>query len=187
MSVTYFKRYRMELNLTGCRFDPAPLPDGYRAHPWHPDLLEAHAEAKYQSFRSEIDAEVFPCLGDLPGCLSLMDEITRKKGFLPAATWLLEYRSGPRRRGVFCGTVQGIRSEGGYGGVQNLGITSAHRGLGLGQSLITRALRGFQIAGVRMAYLEVTARNRAAVQLYSRMGFYKVRTMYKAVEVACAK
>ncbi len=186
MSVTYFKRYRMELDLTDRRFGPSPLPDGYSAHPWNPDLLEPHAEAKYRSFRSEIDAEVFPCLGDLPGCLNLMDEITRKQGFLPAATWLLEYRR-PTGRWEYCGTVQGICSEGGFGGVQNLGVTPAHRGQGLGRSLISRALRGFQIAGVRMAYLEVTARNRAAIQLYTRMGFYKVRTMYKAVEVACAK
>ena len=53
-----------------------------------PDLLADHAEAKYQSFRDEIDADVFNCLGELDGCQRLMEEISLKDGFLPEATWL---------------------------------------------------------------------------------------------------
>ena len=49
--------------------------------------MEAHADVKYLSFRTEIDANVFPCLGDCDGCLRLMHEIRQKPGFLPEATW----------------------------------------------------------------------------------------------------
>ena len=45
--------------------------------------------AKYLSFHSEIDANVFPCLGEYDGCVRLMQEISRKDGFLPEATWLV--------------------------------------------------------------------------------------------------
>jgi hypothetical protein len=63
----------------------APAPTGYRLVPWHDGLLDAHARTKFRSFRSEIDAVVFPCLGDLEGCRRLMREIRGKAGFLPAA------------------------------------------------------------------------------------------------------
>jgi ribosomal protein S18 acetylase RimI-like enzyme len=33
--------------------------------------------------------------------------------------------------------------------------------------------------------LEVTSQNVGAVRLYQRLGFRKVRTVYKAVQVAC--
>ncbi|MFM7249657.1 MAG: hypothetical protein ACKO5R_07160 [Planctomycetaceae bacterium] len=85
----YFKRYRMDVVLPAA---PAPLPDlpaGYRFVAWHDGLLDAHARTKFRAFRSEIDAVVFPCLGDLEGCRRLMREIRGKVGFLPAASWLV--------------------------------------------------------------------------------------------------
>ena len=71
MDLTYFKRYRMEISVAEGA-TPAPLPPGYRLIGWEPALLEAFAEAKYHSFRQEIDANVFPCLGELDGCRRLM-------------------------------------------------------------------------------------------------------------------
>jgi len=185
MALTYFKRFRMELDLTACDLARLPLPDAYRMVPWDQDLISCHAEAKYLSFRSEIDANVFPCLGNLPGCLRLMDEIRQREGFLPEATWLLEHIGTGQRGREFCGTVQGVSADHGYGSIQNLGVTPWHRGQGLGTILMDWALSGFQRVGLRRAYLEVTAQNRAAVRLYERMGFTRARTLYKAVEVAC--
>ncbi len=184
VGVRYIKRFRMEIDLAGRRFGDCTVPATYRTVPWHPDLLEVHAETKFLSFRSEIDSEVFPCLGELTGCLGLMDEIRRKDGFLPEATWLVQYIGQGSDGCEFCGTVQGIRTESGYGGIQNLGVIPQHRGRGLGRILMVRALCGFQRAGLGKAFLEVTARNRAAVELYERMGFSRIRTMYKAVEAA---
>jgi len=185
MALTYFKRFRMELDLAACEPVRSPVPEAYRMVPWDPSLIRFHAEAKYRSFRSEIDANVFPCLGNLPGCLRLMDEIRQRDGFLPEATWLLEYIGTGHRGREFCGTVQGVSADRGYGSIQNLGVTPHHRGQGLGTVLMDWALSGFQSAGLHRAYLEVTARNRAAVRLYERMGFTRVRTSYKAVEVVC--
>lgn len=184
MGLTYFKRYRMEIDLAG-RERPLPtLDEGYRLIPWSHDLLEAHAEAKYQSFRMEIDANVFPCLGDAQGCLRLMKEIAGKEGFLPAATWLAAYDWRPSQPPEFCGTVQGIRDRTQMGAIQNLGITPEHRGRGLGSALLLHALAGFREAGLRRAFLEVTSQNVGAIRLYQRLGFLRARTVYKAVEVA---
>jgi ribosomal protein S18 acetylase RimI-like enzyme len=183
MSVTYFKRFRMEIDLRSWRIDPAPIPPGYRLVSWADELMGDHAEAKYHSFREEIDADVFTCLGDYGGCFRLMEEISQREGFLPDATWLAVYDRGGGTQ-VNCGTIQGIRSSHRYGSIQNVGITPAHRGRGLGTALVRAALAGFQLAGLPYAYLEVTAQNDRAVQLYKRLGFRRTKTLYKAVELA---
>jgi ribosomal protein S18 acetylase RimI-like enzyme len=46
-----------------------------------------------------------------------------------------------------------------------------------------KSLAGFQEAGLRRAFLEVTAQNEGAIRLYRRLGFFKARTVYKAVEL----
>ncbi|MBI2823609.1 MAG: GNAT family N-acetyltransferase [Planctomycetia bacterium] len=180
MGLTYFKRFRMEVELGRVLAEPV-APDGYRLIPWRPELLSAHAEAKYHSFRNGIDANVFPCLGENEGCLRLMREISQKEGFLPEATWLA-VQDPVAAAPEFCGTIQGIRDRTGMGAIQNLGITPEHRGQGLGRTLMLAALAGFRSVGLRRAYLEVTAQNDSAIRLYRRLGFHKVRTVYKAVE-----
>ena len=186
MGVMYFKRYRMELKLSDTLGPEPKLPDGYSFVPWHPDLLSQHAETKYNSFRTEIDANVFPCLGNREGCLNLMDEITRKDSFLPAATWLARYDSSHSRKWEHCGTIQGIRDKGASGAIQNLGIIPEHRNRRLGGCLLYKTLMEFRSLGLRRALLEVTARNLGAIRLYQRAGFMTVRTVYKAVEATYA-
>jgi ribosomal protein S18 acetylase RimI-like enzyme len=181
MDLTYFKRYRMEIDLAGRELIQPALPEGYRLMPWDESLLDAFAEAKYLSFRTEIDANVFPCLGNFPGCRRLMGDIARKPGFLPEATWLLVYDSA-NRQPENCGTIQGIRDRAGKGAIQNLGITPAHRDTGLGTCLLFRSLDGFRRAGLTRIGLEVTAQNDGAIRLYRRLGFSLVKTVFKAVE-----
>ncbi len=186
MSITYFKRYRMQFSLARGLFVCPVLPPYYRLIKWDDELVEAHGEAKFNSFCFEIDASVFPCLGDREGCRRLMNEIAHRDSFLPEATWLLTYQPPDQRQPEFCGTVQGIRGESGSGAIQNLGVTPTHRGRGVGTRLLYQAMRGFQASGLRFVILEVTAQNIGAVRLYHRLGFRKVKTIYKAAEVAYA-
>lgn len=185
MGMTYFRRFRMEFDL-GHQLPATPqVPTRYELVPFTEDLVREHAVAKFNSFRNELDANVFPCLGRRDGCLRLMREISRRAGFVPEATWLLRYRSehGARPRPV--GTIQGLQSEG-WGAVQNLGIEPGHRGLGLGTILLLRAAQGFRTAGLPRMQLEVTTDNSAAVRLYERLGFRRARVVYKAADVAGA-
>jgi ribosomal protein S18 acetylase RimI-like enzyme len=182
MSVSYFKRYRMEFDLRGRRAIPLFAPQGYRLVPWDREQLADHAEVKYMSFRNEIDADVFNCLGEFDGCQRLMEEISLKDGFLPEATWLAVSLEGGHEEP--CGTIQGIRSSNKFGAIQNVGIMPHHRGRGLGTALIFAALAGFQQVGLTRVYLEVTAQNDGAVRLYKRLGFRRTKTLFKAVELA---
>jgi ribosomal protein S18 acetylase RimI-like enzyme len=184
MGLTYFKRYRMEIYLPGRDFSSPGIPVGYRFVPWDESLVGLHAETKYLCFRDEIDANVFPCLGEQAGCRRLMGEIAQKPGFLPQATWLLMFTDGIWRRREYVGTIQGIRDRAGMGAIQNLGVLPAHRGRGLGASLLLRSLEGFREAGLSRVPLEVTAENQGAIRLYRRLGFVTVKTVFKVAEVA---
>ena len=184
MGLTYYKRFRMEIDLRPRDFSRVELPAGYRLVPWHPSLAESHAEIKYLSFRSEIDAGVFPCLGDYAGCLRLMNEISRKPGFLPHATWLMSTIQTESGAEEYCGTVQGVVDQNRIGAIQNLGILPEYRGRGLGYALMAKALDGFKRAGVLRSFLEVTSQNDGAIRLYRKLGFSKVRTVYKVIEAA---
>lgn len=173
----------MEVSLARTPVVEPRLPPDYRLIPWSPTLLAFHAEAKHRSFQWEVDANVFPCLGDLEGCRQLMADIAMRRGFLACSTWLAIYQPA-RTPPQPCGTIQGIRTDPLVGGIQNLGITPDHRGRGLGTCLLLHALEGFRHAGLARATLEVTAHNTSAIRLYQRIGFRSVRTIYKAVEVA---
>lgn len=186
MGLTYFKRYRMEFDLRQPLFTSPPLPAGYHLLSWQDSLIQAHATVKYECFCLELDALVFPCLGEREGCLRLMREIANREGFLSRATWLLEYRDDARSQREYCGTVQGVRDGSGNGAIQNLGITPAHRGQGLGTTLLHAAMTGFDRSGIRRVFLEVTAQNTGAVRLYQRLGFRRTKTVYKAADVAYA-
>ncbi|GAA4472160.1 GNAT family N-acetyltransferase [Novipirellula rosea] len=183
MGLTYFKRFRMEFDLTGPMMDEAVTPSGYELVPFSDDLLRDHATAKYRSFREELDANVFPCLARRDGCLSLMREITGRISFVPEATWLVHYRPTRSTRAEPVGTIQGLQLEG-WGAIQNVGVSPEHRGRGLGSILLARAAKGFRAAGLTQMHLEVTTDNTAAVRLYERLGFRRAQVVYKAAEVA---
>jgi ribosomal protein S18 acetylase RimI-like enzyme len=187
MGLTYFKRFRMEFNLQA-ELPPEPaIAAGYELIPWSDDLIAAHAEAKYKSFRYELDANVFPCLGTREGCRQLMHEIAQRSGFIEEATWLLQYWPAQGAKPDLCGTIQGLHDLTlDQAAIQNIGVAPEHRGKGLGSVLMLRALAAFQKYGLKKCYLEVTAQNFGAVRLYQKLGFKKLKIVYKAAEVAYA-
>jgi ribosomal protein S18 acetylase RimI-like enzyme len=73
------------------------------------------------------------------------------------------------------------------GSIQNVGVTPAHRGQGLGTVLLWHSLNGFRQAGIPRVFLEVTAQNSGACRLYRRLGFQQTKVVYKATEVAYAE
>lgn len=182
MALTYFKRFRMEIPLDNLP-EASPLPSGFRYCPWNAEMLKRHAEVKFQSFRFEVDANVFPCLGDSESCFRLMREISMRDGFIPAATWLIEHEDATTANWRPVATVQGVRDRDGNGSIQNLGVVPGFRGLGIGALLLLKALDGFRQQGMPRASLEVTSQNIGAIRLYERLGFRIAATVYKAVEM----
>ena len=106
-----------------------------------------------------------------------MREIRRKPGFLAAATWLIACPEGyVRDRPGGDGSRPDRRDP------EPRASSPPTAGMGLGRALVRQALEGFYQAGLRRAYLEVTAENSAAVRLYRDVGFRRAKTLYKAVD-----
>jgi hypothetical protein len=162
MDLNYYKRYRMEIDLFGRDLSSRPIPRGYRILPWDESLLEAFALAKFNSFRGEIDANVFPCLGDLNGCRRLMSDIVRKPGFLRESAWLAVYSSEVCSSLTIAAQFKAFAINRTWAPIQNLGVTPEHRDLGRLSPADTQpeGFRGRHSSG----YLEVTAQNTGAIR-----------------------
>src|SRR4029079_16550831 len=110
-----------------------------------------------------------------------------RPGFCPQATWLVvaDELTAEDAAAGFAGscvaTVQGVIDEHGHGGIQSVGVMPEFRGRGLGRALMLKALAGFATCGAKRAYLEVTAQNRAAMQMYRDLGFRCTKTVYRSV------
>lgn len=176
----------MQIDLLEGFAKPDDPPEGYRILPWSEKLLPAHAEAKFRSFRNELDANVFSCLGNAEGCSRLMREIVNRQGFVPEATWLAVFDEAKTGRRENCATVQGMRNKHDVGSIQNVGVVAGHRGKQLGSLIVQHSLAGFHEAGVRFVTLEVTSHNTAAISLYERLGFRVLKTVYKSAEFSYA-
>ena len=175
-TVTYYKRYRMEMDLVA-PLPPAPtLPIGFAWIAWEERLLEAHADVKFQCFCDELDGVVFPNLSNREGCMRLMRDITTRSGFRSESTWLIADGD------TFVATVQGVSDRVGTGSIQNLGVIPSHRGRGLGLAILLQSLHGFRRFGLARATLEVTALNDTAIRMYRQIGFRFRKTLYKIVE-----
>lgn len=185
MTTTYFRRYCMQIDLRG-DWRPRelpPLPTGFEILPWQDSLREAHARANCESFREEMDRNIFSCLGNEEGCRRLMRDISFRDGFLTEATWLLVHQAPERKTALPCGTIQAIRVGPRVAAIQNVGVAPAFRGRGLGSWLVTQSLCGMQRSHVDFGQLEVTAHNLGAIRLYERLGFRPLKVVHKSTEV----
>src|SRR5262245_14363674 len=115
MSLTYYKRFRMETDLF--RLPPVPrLPEGYFWVPWDEAILVLHAAVQHQAVSGALDCAIFPSFTARYGCVHLLKEIRRKPGFLASATWIVACEEG------CCGSVQGVIDCNQHGAIQNIGI-----------------------------------------------------------------
>jgi len=92
-AVSYFKRYKMEMDLR--ELPTLVLSSDFQLLPWSEEVLAAHAEVLYDSFHQEIDSVIFPSLSSPNGCVTLMNIVSRRLNFVPAATWLAVGPAGP--------------------------------------------------------------------------------------------
>ena len=174
-----FTRYKMSISLDGWEPPPTRLPAGFEMTPWSMNLIQAHGEAIYKSFKDSIDAGLFITFTREYRCHDFMRYLVGSPGFLPSATWLLREKRGNAAARLFklpsayklAGTIQGLIKPNFVGGIQNVGILPEYQGRGLSKILLYYSLWGYKRAGVKLVELEVTAENEIAVNLYKKVGF----------------
>lgn len=176
----------MQIDLTTANLSGEKDSEAVRYLPWSDKTVGQHALAKWESFRLEIDAIVFPCLGDREGCRQLMRDLSQRNNFVPEATWLAVHAS-TQTNDSPAGTIQGLRLDPHLGAIQNVGVVPGLRGMGVGRGLILRSLRGFRDTGCRYVNLEVTIHNIGAIRLYESIGFRYRETVFKVGNVPISK
>ena len=177
----FLKRFRMEIDFRQVILPRPQLPDGYRWDAWHSQILFDHALAKFQSFHAEMDSQIFPALRTLAGCRDLMKSIAEHDRFVPQSTWLIRRQSQDFCSDDPCGTIQGLIQDETLGAIQNVGISPRYRGKGLGRALLLQNLHGFRSVGLQRVYLDVSAENEPAVNLYRSVGFRHQQTSYREI------
>ena len=187
MDLTYFKRYRMEIDLAGCNVEPAPIPDGYRYLPWSPATAGGLCRGQVSELsRRDRRQRVFPCLGEFDGLPPADDgDRPKNRASCPRPPGCLPTCPPGRQQAKYCGTIQGIRDHAGLGGHPEPGGSCPNTATPAWEPrlLFKRPARVSAGRASRGFYLEVTAQNEGAIRLYRRLGFSsRSRTVYKAVE-----
>ena len=179
LAAIYFKRYRMLFDLGAQSVPEAKTSQDVMYAEWDEKLLTMHGLCKWESFRREMDVNVFPCLGEREGCRKLMRDISQKDAFVPEATWLAISRDLNPKNLLAVGTIQGLRTNATHGAIQNIGVIPSFRGRGVGRELIRRSLLGFKSQGCSYVTLEVTIHNLGAIRLYESIGFQRSEVVFK--------
>lgn len=63
------------------------------------------------------------------------------------------------------------------GHIVSVAVLPQHRGKGVGQALITKAMDGMQLYNAKQCFLEVRVNNTSAINLYKKLGFHVTRTI----------
>jgi len=76
-----------------------------------------------------------------------------------------------------CGTLRVERDDDGTAFIGTISVDKAHRGIGLGKAIITKAVSVAKETGFAEAFLSVNATNKTALGLYERNGFSIAKAM----------
>jgi ribosomal-protein-alanine N-acetyltransferase len=84
---------------------------------------------------------------------------------------------------IMCRVELGL-SNFGFGGITRKGhvvsvaVLPQHRRKGIGEALITEALKGMRLYNAKQCFLEVRVTNTPAIDLYKKLGFQVTRTVH---------
>jgi ribosomal protein S18 acetylase RimI-like enzyme len=147
------------------------LPSQIELTRWSTDFYQAAAELIHECYLGHIDARINDQYCSLHGSLRFLHNIVRFPGcgvFDPNASWVLR----DRHTGALVGMLLCSRVASNVAHITQLCIAPAHRGHGLGRTLLghcTRHLAGASFAAIT---LTVTGANHQAVKLYEDLGFF---------------
>lgn len=178
----YIKRLQMLFDFTKTKPAEPELPDSFEWVPWSTRNTEDLGRVLYLGFRNDLDGSIFPTFRQYDACRRLAYQLAAESGFLPESTWLIRYRS--EKESSFCAMIQASRNSnfnGTSGTIHNITVVPGFRHLGLGRAIVLKSLAGFRLKGCSRVFLEATAQNSSAVNMYRHIGFQVCRTTYKEV------
>jgi len=176
----FVKRNQMVFDLTKTTPAPQQLPLDFWFVEWSALLIEPHADVLHRSFRYDSDGAVFTTFRQINHCRRLIETLAGSPLFLPEATLLVAHGK-PDDLFEYVANIQGLKLADDVGAIQNVAVLPEYRRQGIGQTLVLRALQGFQRVGVKRVTLEATSDNLTAVNLYDRIGFSTFRVYFREI------
>ncbi|WP_260734598.1 GNAT family N-acetyltransferase [Tunturiibacter lichenicola] len=147
------------------------LPSQFELTRWSIDFYQAAAELIHECYLGHIDARINDQYCSLHGSLRFLHNIVRFPGcgvFDPNASWVLR----DRHTGALVGMLLCSRVSSNVGHITQLCIAPAHRGHGLGRTLLGHCIRHLASLNFAAITLTVTEANHQAVKLYEDLGFF---------------
>jgi ribosomal protein S18 acetylase RimI-like enzyme len=158
------------------------LPSHIELTRWSTDFYQAAAELIHECYLGHIDARINDQYCSLHGSLRFLHNIVRFPGcgvFDPNASWVLR----ERHTGALVGMLLCSRVASNVAHITQLCIAPAHRGHGLGRTLLGHCTHHLASSSFAAITLTVTKANRQAVTLYEDLGFF-VRHRFDAMVLA---
>ncbi len=165
---TLYERLFMEYDIersNNLAANPAwELPGSIEIRPWMSGYYQTAAELIHASYADHVDALINDQYRSLHGSLRFLHNIVRFPGcgvFEPEQSWLLR----DRRDGSLAGLILCSRIAHDVAHITQICVAKAHRGQGLGRTLLRHCIAQLRRAGFSAVTLTVTESNEQAVKL----------------------
>lgn len=179
----YFRlhaRQFMLLRIDEAKLTAAPPSAGIRIDPWKDRALESAARLIQLAYADHVDSQINDQYRTEAGSMKFLRNIVLLPGcgqFLPEASFLARPATGDKPVGmVLTSTV----AEG-VGHTTQVCVMPGYQHCGIGRLLMERSIEALRQHGYDALSLTVTASNRAAVDLYERLGFHTVKAFSAGV------
>ncbi len=160
------KRLDMKIELASREIPTPKLPCGLSIVPFNSSMERELAQMIFKCYNGHGDLEFLQERATLDGCLALVKkEIAEGKLVAPIVV-----KCGEK----FCGFAWTALHDGKYY-VSEVGVVPEFQGKGIGRALVLSVLSNFKSAGIKEAYLGVSASNLPAAPLYKSIGFEIIR------------
>jgi len=168
-----FERDFLIVDLEDLDLPPAPQA-GISIEPWGQHFQEAAAHLITSAYSGHVDAQINDQYQSLSGARRFLYNIVQFPGcgnFLqPASLAAFE-----RETGWMCGLCLTSLVAPQVGHITQVCLARDARGRGMGYEMVRQSLLLLRLNGCKRVSLTVTSSNRAALQLYLRMGFRSLR------------
>jgi ribosomal protein S18 acetylase RimI-like enzyme len=161
--------------------EPAPnINSGLRLDRWNDRYFEPCAKLIYLAYANHIDGEINDQYRSRHGALKFLKNIIHLPGcgqFLPNASFVLRHPGSED----LVGAVLTSEVAAGVGHTTQLCVQPGFQGHGLGRALMQTSSDALRSMHYKELSLTVTAENRAAVELYERLGFATIKSFTAGV------
>jgi len=163
------------------RNDPVPSSNsGLRLDRWNDRYFEPASKLIYLAYANHVDGDINDQYRTRHGALKFLKNIILLPGcgqFLPHASFVLHEPGSDE----LVGAVLTSEVSAGVGHTTQICVMPGFQGHGLGRLLMLTAAETLRAQKFNELTLTVTSENRAAVHLYERLGFTKVKTFTAGV------